>query len=52
MSGVELDVGQMMSAKSKAVESLTGGIEYLFKKYKVSWLEQNDNWLDLQGTLP
>jgi len=39
VSGVELDVTQMMSAKSKAVESLTGGIEFLFKKYKVDYLK-------------
>lgn len=35
VSGVELDVDTMMGAKAKAVESLTGGIEFLFKKYKV-----------------
>ena len=43
---MELDVGQMMSAKNKAVDSLTGGIEYLFKKYKVSY------WLPPGHTTP
>ncbi len=35
----ELDLGQMMAEKTKAVDELTGGIEYLFKKNKVTWLK-------------
>ena len=35
----ELDLDQMMAAKTKAVGELTGGIEYLFKKNKVTWLK-------------
>ena len=32
---ISIDVTKMMKNKSKAVSSLTGGIEFLFKKYKV-----------------
>lgn len=32
---VSMDVGKMMESKASKVEALTGGIEYLFKKYKV-----------------
>ena len=35
----ELDLDQMMAEKTKAVGELTGGIEYLFKKNKVTWLK-------------
>lgn len=36
---VDLDLGTMMGNKSKSVESLTGGIEFLFRKYKVDYLQ-------------
>jgi len=36
---VELDLTQLQSEKSAAVKDLTGGIEYLFKKNKVTWLK-------------
>lgn len=32
---VSIDVGKMMETKRGKVEALTGGIEYLCKKYKV-----------------
>ena len=32
---VSVDVKKMQENKTKAVGSLTGGIEFLFKKYKV-----------------
>ena len=35
----ELDLDQMMAEKTKAVGELIGGIEYLFKKNKVTWLK-------------
>lgn len=38
-SGVKLDLGQMQTEKEKAVGELTGGIEFLFKKNKVTWLK-------------
>jgi dihydrolipoamide dehydrogenase len=34
-----LDLGKMMAEKAKAVGELTGGIEFLFKKNKVTWLK-------------
>jgi dihydrolipoamide dehydrogenase len=36
---VELDLGAMQGEKAKAVGELTGGIEFLFKKNKVTWLK-------------
>lgn len=36
MGEVSMDVGKMMSSKAMKVDALTGGIEYLCKKYKVS----------------
>ena len=34
-----LDLAKMMAEKTKAVGELTGGIEFLFKKNKVTWLK-------------
>jgi len=39
VEGVTLDLPTMMGEKSIAVTELTGGIEYLFKKNKVTWLK-------------
>jgi len=36
---VTLDLPRMMEEKTKAVDELTGGIEFLFKKNKVTWLK-------------
>ena len=36
---VELDLGVMQREKAAAVKELTGGIEFLFKKNKVTWLK-------------
>lgn len=33
---VSMDVGKMMESKTTKVDQLTGGIEYLCKKYKVT----------------
>jgi len=38
-SGVTLNLDQMHSEKAKAVTELTGGIAFLFKKNKVTWLK-------------
>ncbi|MEM6267164.1 MAG: dihydrolipoyl dehydrogenase, partial [Pseudomonadota bacterium] len=35
----KLDLAKMMDEKTKAVGELTGGIEFLFKKNKVTWLK-------------
>jgi len=37
-SGVQLDVGVMQARKQKVVRTLTGGIEALFLKHKITWL--------------
>lgn len=36
---VELDLPQMMARKDTVVKQLTGGIEMLFKKHKITWLK-------------
>mmetsp|Transcript_2460 Transcript_2460/g.8334 ORF Transcript_2460/g.8334 Transcript_2460/m.8334 type:complete len:502 (+) Transcript_2460:74-1579(+) len=36
---VRVDLEAMMANKAKSVDGLTGGIEYLFKKYKVDYLK-------------
>ncbi|WP_226017815.1 dihydrolipoyl dehydrogenase [Novosphingobium sp. FKTRR1] len=36
---VELDLEAMLAQKTDSVKSLTGGIEFLFKKNKVTWLK-------------
>ncbi|CAM9422103.1 unnamed protein product [Chrysoparadoxa australica] len=39
VSGLDVDVGAMLEGKNQAVSSLTGGIEHLFKKYKVDYVK-------------
>lgn len=39
LTGAKLDLKQMHAEKSKAVEELTGGIAFLFKKNKVDWIK-------------
>jgi len=36
---ITMDVTQMMKNKAKSVSALTGGIEFLFKKYKVDYVK-------------
>jgi len=43
---ISVDIKKMMDNKSKAVSGLTGGIEYLFKKYKVEYIK---GWGKLSG---
>jgi len=38
VGGVSLDIAAMLAHKDKVVSDLTQGIEYLFKKNKVTWL--------------
>jgi len=54
-SGVELDLEAMHSGRREAVKGLTGGIEFLFKKNKVSWLKGHARFtakdsIDVAGT--
>src|SRR5438067_8980952 len=39
LGSVELDLDALQAEKAKAVKELTGGIEFLFKKNKVTWLK-------------
>ena len=39
IQGATLNLDQMHAEKAKAVRELTGGIEFLFKKNKVTWLK-------------
>ena len=43
---ISVDIKKMMENKAKAVNGLTGGIEYLFKKYKVDYVK---GWGKLTG---
>jgi dihydrolipoamide dehydrogenase len=36
---VKVDIAKMMARKDDIVEKMTGGIEYLFKKNKITWLK-------------
>jgi dihydrolipoamide dehydrogenase len=54
-SGVELDLEAMHSGRKDAVKGLTQGIEFLFKKNKVTWLKgygrfTGKNSLEVAGT--
>jgi dihydrolipoamide dehydrogenase len=54
-SGVELDLEAMHSGRKDAVKGLTQGIEFLFKKNKITWLKgygrfTGKNSLDVAGT--
>jgi dihydrolipoamide dehydrogenase len=53
-SGVELDLDVMHAGRREAIKGLTGGIEFLFKKNKVTWLKGHakftgPNALDVAG---
>ncbi|MEI6557465.1 MAG: dihydrolipoyl dehydrogenase [Rhodospirillaceae bacterium] len=39
LEGVGLDLATLMAHKTKVVKDLTGGIEFLFKKNKITWLK-------------
>ncbi len=39
VSGVKLDLGKMQARKDAIVSKMTKGIEYLFKKNKVTWVQ-------------
>ena len=38
VSGVKIDVGRMQARKDAIVTKMTKGVEYLFKKNKITWL--------------
>src|SRR5687768_9447771 len=53
--GVELDLEAMHAGRKEAVKGLTGGIEFLFKKNKVTWLKGHARFtgkdkIDVAGT--
>src|SRR5687768_2948606 len=53
--GVELDLEAMHAGRREAVKGLTGGVEFLFKKNKVTWLKgqgrfTGKNTVDVAGT--
>ncbi|HEX8668973.1 MAG TPA: dihydrolipoyl dehydrogenase [Allosphingosinicella sp.] len=53
--GVELDLEAMHAGRREAVKGLTGGIEFLFKKNKITWLKgqgrfTGPNSVDVAGT--
>ena len=42
VENVKLDLPQMLARKDKIVKDLTGGIAFLFKKNKITWLKGAD----------
>ncbi|UVO51961.1 dihydrolipoyl dehydrogenase [Sphingomonas sp. SUN019] len=46
IQGATLNLDQMHAEKAKAVKELTGGIEFLFKKNKVTWLKGRGEFVD------
>ncbi|MEG8033301.1 dihydrolipoyl dehydrogenase [Sphingomonas aurantiaca] len=53
-TGVTLNLDQMHAEKAKTVKELTGGVEFLFKKNKVTWLKgkaafQDAHTVDVAG---
>src|SRR4028118_1026956 len=55
VGSVERDLEQMHAGRREAVKGLTGGIEFLFKKNKVTWLKGHarftgQNAIDVAGT--
>ena len=54
-SGVELDLEAMHAGRREAVKGLTGGIEFLFRKNKVTWIKGHARFtgpdaIDVGGT--
>lgn len=52
--GVQLDVAAMQARKEKVVRTLTGGVEALFLKHKITWLQGRgglleNNRVEVQG---
>ena len=45
-AGVELDLDVLQAEKATTVKELTGGIEFLFKKNKVTWLKGRATFAD------
>ncbi len=45
-TGVELDLDVMQAEKATAVRELTGGVEFLFRKNKVTWLKGHATFAD------
>jgi dihydrolipoamide dehydrogenase len=43
---VTFDLGKMRAEKDKAVKELTSGVEFLFKKNKVTWLKGEAKFVD------
>src|SRR5688572_5160294 len=39
VENVEVDLTKMLARKDKIVKTLTSGVEYLFKKNKITWLK-------------
>lgn len=44
--GVEMDIDAMLASKTKVVDDLTSGIEFLFKKNKVEWIKGAGRFTD------
>jgi len=46
VKGVQLDIATMQARKEKVVRTLTGGVEALFLKHKIAWLQGRGSLLE------
>ena len=46
VKGVQLDIATMQARKEKVVRTLTGGVEALFLKHKITWLQGRGSLLE------
>lgn len=49
VQGASIDVASMMARKSKVVTKMTKGIEFLFRKNKVTWLKGRGKFVGIDG---
>jgi dihydrolipoamide dehydrogenase len=49
VENVTLDVARMIARKSDIVEKITGGVEFLFRKNKITWLKGHGKFVGRAG---
>jgi dihydrolipoamide dehydrogenase len=50
VDNVTLNLGKMIARKEAIVERITGGVEYLFRKNKIKWLQGHGRLTGREGT--
>lgn len=49
VGNVSIDIGKMMARKDAIVSKMTQGIEFLFRKNKITWLKGHGRFIGLEG---